>query len=62
MEKIIKIFCFIVSYIYSFLTIVYGFYLYFAEGNADLIIVTPIIIVFLFGFSWLVKKFFGVKR
>ena len=52
----------IVSYIYSFLTIIYGFYLYFAEGNADLIIVTPIIIVFLFGFSWLVKKFFGVKR
>ena len=61
MDKIIKIFCFIISYIYSFFTIVYGFYLYFAEGDAYLIIVTPIVIMFLFGFSWLVKKFFGVK-
>lgn len=61
MKTLIKRFCFILSYVFSLISIFYALFLYIKKNNTNLIIVTPIIVTFLFTFSWLVKKFFNIK-
>ena len=61
MKTLIKRFCFILYYVFSIITILYALFLCIFKNNTNLIIVTPIIVIFLFTFSWLVKKFFNIK-
>lgn len=61
MKTLIKRFCFILSYVFSLISIFYALFLYIKKNNTNLIIVTPIIVTFLFTFSLLVKKFFNIK-